>query len=223
MQLIKKFEVLYDRYARDYTIEIEKITKDFQRIKFKFDTGASNTTITVNSLFTNSLVSAKVILYFKKCRDEKKYLFNDFRSASGDYMSGVLCSIDNFTFTGFSPFKFYFYLIFSTAYQKALLGVDFIECCDFNCKPRENIEIENFHDSMYSAMFGITAKTHAIDVNDLITMAQDVVLPENFSKFRTKDGYVDLQRFINSIDLNSSQLKCYNDSNSSAKDSFAFI
>lgn len=119
-------------------------------------------------------MSTKVILYLKKCRDEKKYLFNDFRFASGDYMSGVLCSIDNFTFTGFSPFKFYFYLIFSTAYQKALLGVDFIECCNFNCKPRENIEIENFHDSMYSATFGITTKTHAIDINDLIAMAQDV-------------------------------------------------
>lgn len=147
--MTKNFEILYDRYARDYTIEIKKIAKDFQRIKFKFDTGATNTIITVNSLFTDSVLAAKVILYLKKCRDEKKYLFNDFKSASGNNMSGVLCSIDNFTLTGLEPFKFYFYLIFSTAHQKALLGVDFIECCDFHCKVRRNIEIENFHDSIF--------------------------------------------------------------------------
>lgn len=112
-------------------------------------------------------------------------------------MKGILCSIDDFIFTGLAPFKFYFYLIFSTANPKALLGVDFIGCCDFNCKARQNIEITKFHSGIYPEMFSIHDRIRAIDVVELITILKDIELPK---EYQNKTKQIDLQEFIDALD-----------------------
>ena len=87
---------------------------------------------------------------YKELTEKKIGIPGAFRSASGDFTDGILCYVPDFKFNEKSPtFDFYFYLITSTAYRKALIGVDFISCCKFLCDPGKDIIIEKFHGSRY--------------------------------------------------------------------------
>ena len=117
-------------------------------------------------------------------------------------MKGILCSVNDFAFNGFKSFKFYFYLIFSTANSKALLGVDFIGCCDFNCKIGQDIEITKFYNGVYPGMFSIRDKARAIDIVELLTILKDIEIPK---EYKAKAEQMDLQGVIDSLDFENSE------------------
>ena len=115
---------------------------------FKFDTGADHSVINVSSLFPIIDLAERVVLYVKELTEKKIGIPGAFRSASGDFTDGILCYVPDFKFNE-EIFPFYFYLITSTAYRKALIGVDFISCCKFLCDPGKDIIIEKFHDKIH--------------------------------------------------------------------------
>lgn len=199
MQLMNYCKVKYLRQVKTYIIGMEKYFSGLQHINFKFDTGATDTMITVNALFTNSKMAKKAVWFLNRCYNNKeKYASKCLRAAFGDKMKGILCSIDDFTFTGLESFKFYFYLIFSTANPKALLGVDFIGCCDFNHNVEQDIEITKFHSGVYPGMFSIRDKARAIDIIELLVILKSIELPK---EYKVKAEQTDLQGFIDSVDI----------------------
>lgn len=202
MQLMNYCKVKYSKQAKTYTIVVPEFQQGLRRITFKFDTGATDTMITVNALFTNSKIAKKAVWFLNRCYSNKeKYASKCLRAASGSKMKGILCSVNDFAFNGLKSFKFYFYLIFSTANPKALLGVDFIRCCDFNCKIGQDIEITKFYNGIYPGMFSIRDKARAIDISELLTILKDIELPK---EYKAKAEQTDLQGVIDSLDFESS-------------------
>ena len=169
MQLINSCKIEYSKPARTYTISVTMRKSFSRRITFKFDTGATSTMITVNSLFSNKELATKAVLFLNNCFEKE----------------------------GLQPFKFYFYLVFSTAFPKALLGVDFISCCDCNMLAGQDIELLCFHSSKYSGGYTVSEKGKAIDVRALLQALDTIVLTEDQLRLLNENGQ---QKFIDSLD-----------------------
>lgn len=199
-QLINSCKIKYSKNVRSYTIGIATDIRPFKHVTFKFDTGATSTIITVNSLFENKELVAKAVLFLNDCFKKDKYISETARSASGTEMKGILCSINNFVFEGLQPFKFYFYLVFSTAYPKALLGVDFISCCDYSMLAGQDIEVSCFHESRYSCGYTLWKKEHAIDIQDLLKILDSIVLTEEQRKQIEQKSIDEIIDSLDSID-----------------------
>ena len=199
----EKIGIDYNKNTETYTIPLSfpSLDSDSFFIKFKFDTGASSTMITAGSLCDGEEDMAKLAYFLESCRRTGRYISKPLYSAYGDGKYGILCHIKDFVFPGGVPFTFYFYLIYLTDHRKALLGADFISCCDCNLKAKEDIEITRFHDSMYKGKFGFASQSGSLDFVKVMEVLPRIQLPEEFEKFRTSDGQIDLQKICDSLDF----------------------
>lgn len=190
-------KIIYDGEVNTYTIALSVLSVDLPPITFKFDTGASSTIITAGSLCESGEERAKLAYFLESCRRTRRYISKPLYSAYGDGKHGILCHIKDFVFPEGVPFTFYFYLIYLTSHVKALLGADFISCCDCNLKAKEDIEITKFHDSIYKGTFGFASQSGSLDFVKLMTALSKIQLPEEFETFKMSYGQMDLQKVYN--------------------------
>lgn len=196
-------KVNYNRNVESYIIDLLVPLIDSPFITFKFDTGASSTIITAGSLCESGEERVRLAYFLESCRRTGRYISKPLYSAYGDGKHGILCHIKDFVFPGGVPFTFYFYLIYLTGHVKALLGADFISCCDCNLKAKEDIEITKFHDSIYKGTFGFASQSGSLDFVKVMTTLPKIQLPEEFETFKMSDGQMDLQKvydFLDSMD-----------------------
>lgn len=102
-------------------------------------------------------------------------------------------------------------MIYLTDHGKALLGADFISCCDCNLKAKEDIEITKFHDSIYKGKFGFARQLGSLDFVKMMTTLPRIQLPKEFETFKMSDGQIDLQKiydFLDSMDDINLQKVC---------------
>lgn len=192
--------IRYDKSKRIYYKIVNRFSKEFSSVTFKFDTGAVNSVITVGSLFPATDLAERAVLYAKELTDKNVGISESFYSVSGDSTDGILCYVPNFRFSDDSlVFDFYFYLITSTAYRKALLGVDFISCCDFSCEVGKDIIIEKFHDSRYKSVLSFQEKEKAISVNDLFKEIQTPAIITRHKILKEHFGTTTLKDFIEKV------------------------
>lgn len=190
----------YSKDYKTYTFWIGSLLADFPSITFKFDTGANYSVINVSSLFPSIDLAERTILYVKELTDKKKCISGSFRSVSGNSTDGILCYVPNFRFNEESSvFNFYFYLIISTAYKKALLGVDFISCCDFSYEVGKDIIIEKFHDSRYKSALRLEEKEKAVSVSDLFKAIQTPAIITRHQILKKHFGTTTLKDFIEKV------------------------
>lgn len=192
--------ISYNRDAETYLIALSIPSMDLSPIIFKFDTGASSTIITTGSLCESEEDMLKLAYFLESCNRTGKYVSKLLCSASGNHMRGILCRIKDFRFSNVTPFTFYFYLVYSTSNIKALLGADFISCCDCNLKANEDIEITRFYDGIYKGKFGFADQSGSLDFIEVMKALSKIQLPKGFEAFKTSNGRIDLQEFLSTLD-----------------------
>jgi len=140
-----------------YYFRLKKINPNTDDvIPLKFDTGAVNTVISLNTLLANKGIDVE--------SDEAKLLKENFRtslrpdiskkifySASGNDMIGFLCHSKNVKLSGYEVKNFYYYMVYNIDKQIALLGDDFISCCHFNHESNSDIVITYFNSTLYES------------------------------------------------------------------------
>lgn len=161
-----------------YKLQISNLI-DKDNIWFKFDTGAINTVISLKAL-----ISTKKIQYVDKNSLKERLRVGiptkPFKSASGDDMIGYLCKATNVEIDNVVLNQFYYYLTLNTEYPIALLGDDFISCCNFTHSTHSDIIIKSFD----SANYKIKHSTDALSENEisLAFSLTDEVLEANYIK-----------------------------------------
>lgn len=190
--------VLYRRDLNRYVFPADNYIVDDSSVYFKFDTGADHSIINVSSLFSSDYLAERVVLYVKELTEKKIGIPGAFRSVSGDFTDGILCYVPDFKFNE-EIFPFYFYLITSTAYKKALIGVDFISCCDFSCESGKDIIIEKFHNSRYIGALSFQEKEKAINMNDLLEEIQTPAIITRHRIIKEYFGTTTLADFIERV------------------------
>lgn len=117
----------------------------------KFDTGANETIISIEKVLGK--VTDKQREKIKEFIYSKNVTPTSFNTASGDSFIGFPTCLKN-VFIGQCKFDvFYYYLVIDKMKankQIALLGDNFIDCCDFSHKAHSDIIITDFDFSMYN-------------------------------------------------------------------------
>ena len=130
-----------------YSLNIDLTGTGHNEIEMIWDTGASKTMIHHNfikGLKGISLIKLKGLKEYlnqeeemKKAlgHHESKYIHNEFRTASGEEMIGILCCKQNAFIDNLLLDNFYFFLVFPKDEARAeelscLLDTDFISCCE---------------------------------------------------------------------------------------------
>lgn len=199
-----------------YTVEMGRDIPYVQRVNFKFVTGVSDTYVTISSLFNSKEMAAKALVYLDNRIWSGNCIGGKGNLAIGDKRVGILCSIKDFAFEGLEPFTFYFYLIITAAYPKAVLGVDFISCCDHWSNPGGDINITRFSEEEYKKGFSASSMENALDIESALEDISSIKLSENFNDFKTESGQIDLQKFIDSFNFGKKEQY-------GAKRSFSFL
>lgn len=137
------FEARHNRGA--YTVLVSGMRTDDKELYFKFDTGASNTVLSIRAL-TDAENAAKKI---RKYCEKHGIGLNRYYSASGHAMYGVAVKAENIVFEDYAISSLYYNLILNVNNNVALLGDDFISYCDFKHTQEESIIIEAFNVEKY--------------------------------------------------------------------------
>lgn len=134
-------KVNYTKSAYFLCVSNLHINKDID-IDIKFDTGASATIVTLTTI--NDKATEEDCLKLKELIKTGNYITNTFKSATDDELVGIKCYKDNVDIGGIHFDRFYYWLIPTVKYNKALLGDDFIKCCQFTHNIKSDIVITAF-------------------------------------------------------------------------------
>lgn len=119
-------------------------------LAIKFDTGAVNTVLSFSALVGNlKFLGISEDKFEEQIKKKVGIITKDFKAANGKTMLGYLCCSQDVIIDGYKFDKFYYYLIFNIERKLALLGDDFISCCNFEHKVNSNIEITHFDTNHY--------------------------------------------------------------------------
>ncbi len=159
---------IYAKY-RDYSYSVSVDLGDCV-FPMKLDIGANTTVVSLDA-YTRNLntdIRTRVLQYCEDCCHNKRM----FTSASGDNFWGfpVVAHdvyIENVLFN-----DFYYYLVIENKRVISLIGVDFLDCCDYTHDRHQGIEISGF-DSLY---YQNTVKKDSIDTNDIIAIIDEMMV-----------------------------------------------
>lgn len=144
-----EFKARYTENA--HHIRTQNLRPDGSALYMKFDTGAMNTVISIWALTSDVGLAGSVIERLRQ-RDFKSRVF---QSASGNAMTGYRTRAENVCLSGFFVPVFYYYLLIDVKTNAALLGDDFLSCCDYHHTAKGDIEVIAWHEELY----GDTEKT----------------------------------------------------------------
>lgn len=134
-----------------------------------FDTGACGTVITLNSLLrelskNNTKLENKDSLVKKVTKNK---FTREFKSASGNNITGVLSCLKDATLGTITISPFYFYLVTDCNVEIALLGNDFLHYCKYIHSECDNIEILGFDQNSYNSYYKNIAVKTSNEILDL--------------------------------------------------------
>lgn len=133
----------------------------------KFDTGAAHTVISIGKF--KGFISDKLISKAKDYLIENNYQPQKFLSATGNAFVGYPAHIDNIVIGNYKFPKFYYYIVIDRLFnnkQIAILGDNFIDCCDFSHKAHGNILISGFDFDAYAH------ESHSISTDEILDIVQ---------------------------------------------------
>ncbi len=153
-----------------YSLNIGLAGTAHNAIEMIWDTGASKTIIYHNfikGLKGINLIKLKGLKEYLNQEEEmkkalgyyeSKYIQNDFRTASGHEMIGILCCKPNVLIDNLLLDKFYFFLVFPKHEMKAdelscLLGTDFISCCERQSHVASDEIFTQFDEDLYEQKY----------------------------------------------------------------------
>lgn len=139
-------------------------------IEMVWDTGASKTMIHHNfikGLKGISLIKLKGLKEYLNQEErmkralghyKSKYIHNEFITASGEKMIGILCCKQNALIDNLLLDNFYFFLVFPKDETKAdalscLLGTDFISCCERQSHVASDEIFTQFDEELYEGKY----------------------------------------------------------------------
>lgn len=125
MILFNYFKAGYYCTVYDTDIKIKSLAK--------FDTGASKTLVSINSL-NSRLVTKEFIEYLKAGIQRRKIVASELIAANNGIIEVYPCFMNNVSLGQYIVHKFYCWICLDDiSNQKFLIGDDFISCCeDFN-------------------------------------------------------------------------------------------
>ncbi len=179
MLLIISCKINYIREKQSYVLLSPKMCDGFNPVLFKFDTGASFTSITLGSLIDADKITKREQEILRKQILNLDYPHQPLISASDHEMTGILCYTKKIILSGQMFENFYFYLI-PEFYKKALLGADFISCCNFTHELRGEVDalpeiyITKFFYSIYKKYWKFTERTKSLQLDSLSQMCDFV-------------------------------------------------
>ena len=179
MLLIISCKINYIREKQSYVLLSPKMCDGFNPVLFKFDTGASFTSITLGSLIDADKITKREQEILRKQILNLDYPHQPLISASDHEMTGILCYTKKIILSGQTFENFYFYLI-PEFYKKALLGADFISCCNFTHELRGEVDalpeiyITKFFYSIYKKYWKFTERTKSLQLDSLSQMCDFV-------------------------------------------------
>ena len=155
-------------YSKDfstYTLVLSDIEfSDGISLNMKFDTGAVRTVISIWSLFQH--LSINTINRLKEGFENAGIKSKEFSSASGNELKGYPCVIHNAKLNGVVIKDFCFYLILDTRRKIALIGDDFVSCCDFHHIIDGDIVIDSFDSDLAYEKFKLDHEP--FELNEII-------------------------------------------------------
>ena len=157
--------VRYNKELSIYTLRLDNLDfGDGTVITMKFDTGAVNTVIGLRTLFKYlSKKELDTLLSMFEASDIEKVRFN---SASGGELWGYPCVVHNVEISNAVIENFCFYVITNTNREVALLGDDFISCCNFRHEQDGDIIITDFDDDEVCMRF--KSKSKGLELDEVI-------------------------------------------------------
>lgn len=111
MLLTISCKINYIREKQSYVLLSPKMCDGFHPVLFKFDTGASFTSITLGSLIDTDKITKREQEILKKQILNLDYPHQSLISASDHEMTGILCYTEKIILSGQMFEDFYFYLI----------------------------------------------------------------------------------------------------------------
>ena len=154
-----KTDIVAEMVGSEYRIPVDMGGVAFS---IKFDNGAGSTVVSIDAYAQDLSNDEK-----KRIRDYCEAHSNGksrFRSASGDFFFGYPVVANN-VFLGNTCFReFYYYIVIDNKRNISLLGVDFLDNCEYNHSPHGNIIIGTFDEKSYGRR-----TINLINNNDLVT------------------------------------------------------
>ena len=144
-----------------------KIRIDNHALLLKYDTGAKNTVISIDTLFGK--IPFVVRERIREAFSKRNLIPREFISATGDTFLGYLVCASNVKIDKEVFPKFYYYVVIENKRTLALLGEDFIDNADYTHLRHDDIKITGFDFDFYEASF-----TDAISEEDMVGIIENV-------------------------------------------------
>ena len=135
-------------------------------LKMKFDTGANKTVISSQLIF-GDMTQEQIDIIRKYCNE--KVTPEIFTSASGHNIIGYPAILENVIIGDACIEHFFYYLILEDLEndrQIALLGNNFINCCEFSHQINGNIHLLHFDEEKYSISVNVVNTADLLDIFD---------------------------------------------------------
>ena len=168
--MTKLFGVDYNTKRHSYIFDCVFLNSALNAISLKFDTGATHTVITLSTFIEFDSEDYRQRFLIAEQLRNSYYKKNKFYAAFGLSRICILCCAPKLILNGSEFENFYFYLAIPTKKEeelakehddcvmdrpKALLGMDFISCCDFlgklGSRDIDNKLLIRFNESRYKA------------------------------------------------------------------------
>ncbi len=149
-----------------YVIITKNLVPDNRMAAMKFDTGASITIISLETLYPG-LSEAEL----EVCRNNLREKFRDKmlnpapKSASGHELECIPSYKENVIMSSEKIDKLFYYIALNVGTNKILLGDDFISCCEFSHDIDGDIIINYFDENRYKKK--VNEKLH-MNVNEIM-------------------------------------------------------
>lgn len=142
-----EFNAIYN--GSSYQVYVEGLRSDGNEITMKFDTGASNTVISLRVLTDNDDAERIIRQYCSR----QHIGIKTFYSATGHPMEGIPIKVANVSISGNQWRVFYYHLILNVKNNVALLGDDFISSCEFRHTRKGSIIVSDFYSEDYEDLW----------------------------------------------------------------------
>lgn len=167
MPLSELFRAKYYEKQNSYAVQTNAFHKSYNHLLLKFDTGAKLTTISYAALFNSKFWGLKERIKLKNIIDTSSLLKQKFKAVFGEERIGTLCYIKNPKIGSYYIEKFYFYLTPDEVNPSALLGTDFISCCQWQCNIASDIIVTAFDYHRYNNPFQHISEEQICSLNSL--------------------------------------------------------
>ncbi len=173
------FRAKYYEKQNSYAVQTNAFHKSYNQLLLKFDTGAKLTMISYAALLNFEYWTSKERKELENILDNSSFLKQKFKAVFGQERIGTLCYIKDAKIGNYYIQKFYFYLTPDGVNPSALLGADFISCCQWQCNIASDIIVTAFDDYRYNNPFQHTSEEQICSLNSLDLPFQNTIFSDH--------------------------------------------